>query len=127
MGRGAAFADYDDDGDVDVYVASSARPGRLLRNDGEGAGTWLRVVLHGQAPNTAGVGARVVVEAGGLLQARQVVGGASYASSNDPRLLFGLGDATHVDRVAVRWPNGRVQWTQGAEANSVLRVTQPAK
>ena len=124
VGRGAAFADYDDDGDVDVYIASSGRPGRLLRNEAPGEGRWLRVVLDGQGLNTDGVGARVVVEAGGRLQARHVLGGASYASANDPRLLFGLGAATRADRVAVRWPDGRVQWAYGANANTTLQMTQ---
>ena len=126
VGRGAAFADYDDDGDMDVYVANSAHPGRLLRNDAPSDRSWLRLVLAGSGGNTAGIGARVVVEAGGRLQAREVRSGSSYASTNDPRLLFGLGDAARVDRVAVRWLDGRVQWVDGVAANSVLRVSQGA-
>jgi enediyne biosynthesis protein E4 len=123
VGRGAAFADYDDDGDVDVYVANSAQRGRLLRNDAPAAGGWLRVELIGQGANTAGIGARVVVDVGGRLQVREARSGSSYASSSDPRLLFGLGAATRVDRVAVRWPDGSVQWAPGAKANGAIRVT----
>ena len=124
VGRGAAFADYDDDGDMDVYIANSEGPGKLLRNDAAGANAWLRVKLTGSGANRDGVGARVVVEAGGALQVRELSGGSSYASASDPRLLFGLGRARRVDRLAVRWPGGAVQWLGDISPNRTIRIVQ---
>ena len=124
VGRGAAFADYDDDGDMDVYIANADGPGKLLRNDAAGANAWLRVELTGSGANRDGVGARVVVEAGGALQVQELSGGSSYASASDPRLLFGLGDARRVDRLAVRWPGGAVQWLGDISPNRTIRVVQ---
>ena len=124
VGRGAAFADYDDDGDTDVYVANSDGRGRLLRNDTENGNSWLRVELAGVRANRDGVGARVVVEAGGRLQARELSGGSSYASASDPRLLLGLGRAQQVDRLAVRWPGGAVQWLGDISPNRTIRIVQ---
>lgn len=124
VGRGAAFADYDDDGDTDVYVANSNGRGRLLRNDAADGNAWLRVELVGVQGNRDGIGARVVVDAGGRLQARELSGGSSYASASDPRLLFGLGKAPKVDRLAVRWPGGAVQWLAEVAPNRTIRIIE---
>jgi len=101
VGRGAAFADYDRDGDVDVVVMNHGEPPALLRNDGGGGGGWLQVVLAGDP-----VGARVRIVAGGRAQVRWLGAQSSYLSQNSPVLHFGLGDAAGADTVEVLWPDG---------------------
>jgi hypothetical protein len=105
-GRGVVVLDYDNDGDLDLYVANQNQEAALHRNDLDGRGRWIGFRLSG--PGEA-IGARVTVEAGGIVQIREVDGGNGYSSQSDRRLLFGLGGADHVDRVEVRWPDGTVQ------------------
>ena len=105
--RGAAFGDLDNDGDVDVVVNNMHAPPDLFRLDvGPGAGHWLTVALVGTASHRNAIGARVTVATNGRTFVDEVRGGGSYYAQNDFRLHFGLGDATAVTRVVVRWPNG---------------------
>ncbi|MFV1987668.1 MAG: FG-GAP-like repeat-containing protein [Gemmatimonadota bacterium] len=107
VGRGAAFADYDRDGDVDVVVMNHSERPALLRNEGTGGAGWLEISLAGEP-----IGARVRVVAGGRAQVRWLGVQSSYLSQNSPVLHFGLGDATGADTVQVRWPDGTVDtWT----------------
>jgi hypothetical protein len=116
-GRGAALADYDNDGRTDLVVTHVGGAPALLRNVTETPHHWLRLELEGSRPvNPAGsnrdaIGARVTVKAGGRTLVRFLAGGGSYYSAHDRRLLIGLGDAGRVDEVVVRWPNaaGTVQ------------------
>jgi hypothetical protein len=122
--RGAAFADYDDDGDVDVFVVALDEAPLLLRNDTPRRGHYLMVRLVGRESNRDGVGARVIVTAGGRRQIRERKGGGSYLSQSDPRLHFGLGTATIVDAVHVRWPSGRQDALREMAADQVLTITE---
>jgi len=108
VSRGAAFGDYDDDGDIDVLVANITSRPTLMRNDGD-AGHWLRLRLEGVESNRAGIGARVAVHSGGLVQTDEVRSGASFLSQSDLQLHFGLGAAEVVERVVVHWPSGLVE------------------
>jgi hypothetical protein len=103
--RGAAFGDYDNDGDIDVLVSVIDEPPLLLRND-TAAGHWITLALAGTKSNRSAIGARVTIESGGRRQMAEVRSGGSYLSQNDLRLHFGLGDASAVDRVSIRWPSG---------------------
>jgi len=107
--RGAAFGDLDDDGDVDIVVNNIDEPPGLLRNDGGNARHWIGFRLIGARRNRGAVGARLTLAAGPLRQTKEIHAGSSHNSSSDPRLLFGLGDATAVDRIDIRWPSGRAQ------------------
>jgi hypothetical protein len=119
--RGSAVADYDNDGDLDVAVAVVGGPLVLLENRGEG-GRWLEVELGAGAP-----GARVtVVLADGRRLVREAQAGSSYLSSEDPRLHFGLGEATGPLTVEVRWTDGETRRFEGIDTNRVLRVEPPA-
>jgi hypothetical protein len=108
VGRGCAFADFDRDGDEDVVVSVNGGAVQLWRNDSR-RGHWLQVELQGRRPNTAAIGARVTLRAGGATQSRSVLSGRSYLSDSERVVTFGLGAAAAVDRVEVRWPNGKSQ------------------
>jgi hypothetical protein len=106
--RGAAFGDFDNDGDLDVLIMNMNEPPSLLRNDASGANGWLEVELVGTRSNRAGLGATVVVTAGGRRQARAALSQSSYYSHDDLRLHFGLGASEKADTIEVRWPSGQV-------------------
>jgi enediyne biosynthesis protein E4 len=106
--RGAAFGDYDEDGRVDVLVSTVNDRVVLLRNETAHAGHWLSVRLRGRRSNRDGVGARVVLDAGGTRQVREVHTGGSYLSQSDLRAHFGLGADTAAAAIEVRWPSGTV-------------------
>jgi hypothetical protein len=125
VGRGSAVADYDNDGDVDIAVSNSGGPLQLLRNDGK-HGKWVGFALVGRKSNRQGIGARVTVETERGTQMREARAGESYLSSSDPRIHFGLGDATSIKRVAIRWPSGLVQEVPGVAAGRYHRLEEPS-
>jgi hypothetical protein len=105
--RGAAFGDIDNDGGIDVAIANVNDQPDLYRVTAAPAHHWIELKLVGTASNRDAIGARVRVTAGGAEQWQEVRGGGSYLSQNDFRVHFGLGVAATVDRIDVRWPNGR--------------------
>ena len=110
VGRGAACADIDADGDLDVVLTQTAGPPALLRNDMSRGSHWLRVKLvGGGASNRDAIGAWVEVTVGGVTQRRQVMPTRSYLSQVPLTLTFGLGDADRIDAMRVVWPDGSVE------------------
>ena len=124
ISRGAAFGDYDGDGDVDVLVTNCGGEARLVRNDGGNRENWLMVRTMGTHSNRDGIGTRVRVVAEGLEQVRQVRSGSSYLTASDPRLHFGLSHRTRIDLVEVRWPSGLVQRLEQVPVNQMLVVEE---
>jgi len=125
VGRGAAFGDIDDDGDIDIVVNHKDGPPALLRNDTKSENRWLRLELRGTLSNRDAVGARVEVVAGGRTIHRQRKGGCSMESANDPRLLIGVGPADEVESVTVRWPSGAVSTREHLRTNQAYPLVEP--
>jgi hypothetical protein len=107
--RGAAFGDVDNDGDIDVLVVNMNDTPTLLRNDTPRARHWITLRLVGAKSNRDAIGAKVIVEAAGRRQTTSIRGDGSYLSHSDMRAHFGLGEATMVNRIEIRWPSGVVQ------------------
>ena len=112
VGRGVAFADFDNDGFVDVLVANNGDSALLLRNSGND-NHFLNFKLVGTKSNRDALGARIKVVTGGFSQIREISGGGSYLSQSDLRASFGIGKAAHADTVEVRWPSGERQVFHG--------------
>jgi hypothetical protein len=123
-GRGAAFGDLDNDGQIDVAIANVNDLPDLYRLNGNKSNHWVTLRLVGTASNRNAIGARVHCVSGGAEQWQEVRGGGSYLSQNDFRIHFGLGSATHVDRIDVRWPNGNEQTWQNLDADRFHTLTE---
>ncbi|HET6567994.1 MAG TPA: CRTAC1 family protein, partial [Rhodothermales bacterium] len=116
VARGAAYADYDRDGDLDVLVTENDGPAHLWRNDLQG-GHFLRVRLRGTKSNRDGIDARVLARVGALQMERRVRTGSSYLSQSEKVVTFGLGEHEEVDTLVVEWPSGLVERFEGVQGN----------
>lgn len=124
VGRGAAFGDYDNDGDVDIVVVNHGARAWLLRNDGGNRHNWLKVRVRGSRQNLQGIGARVEVTAGGRIQAREIGAPSSYLSQNPFEAHFGLGRAARAERVRVTFPGGAVRERTDVSANQTVVIEE---
>lgn len=124
VGRGAAFADFDNDGDEDVFIVNHGGPGILLRNDGGNRNHWLQVEVRGAKSNRQGIGATVRVVVGDTTQTRQIGAQSSYLSQNSLIETFGLGAAARADTVEVRWPAGARVVRADVSSNRRLLITE---
>ena len=126
-GRGAAFGDLDDDGDLDIVVSNLDAAPLVLRNDAATGNHWLTIALRGRGSNRDGIGAIVtVVDSSGRSQSGICSTSSSYQSASDRRVHFGLGKATGVARIEVRWPSGAVQVVRDVAADRIVEITEPA-
>jgi hypothetical protein len=123
VGRGAAYGDFDNDGDLDIAIAVNGGPPVLLRNDG-GSNHSLRLRLMGSRSNRDGFGAVVRVTASGETQTQMLRSGSSYLSQSENILTFGLGSRSQADAVEVRWPSGQVDRLTNVKTGSVVTVNE---
>jgi hypothetical protein len=124
VGRGVAFADFDNDGFVDVVVANNGDVPLLLHNSGGNGNHFLNFKLAGKKSNRDALGARVRVVAGGISQIREIAGGGSYLSQSDLRANFGLGKANRAETVEIRWPSGTQQVFHNVDAGKFYLVEE---
>jgi enediyne biosynthesis protein E4 len=125
VARGAAYADIDNDGDLDLLVTANNGPARLLRNDGGNRSKMLRMKLIGSASNRDAIGSKVrITAADGSILRGMVKTGSSYCSQSELTLTFGLGSAAAVKAIEVTWPNGKVETLPGADASQTITVQE---
>jgi enediyne biosynthesis protein E4 len=124
VSRTMVTGDIDNDGDLDLLVSNNGQSADLLRNDTEGLGNALRVKLRGRQSNRDGIGALVVATVGSRRLVREVRAGSSYLGQHDVRVHFGLGRASVVDRLDVRWPSGRVDVLKAIASQQDVTVAE---
>lgn len=124
VGRGSAYADIDDDGDLDLVIVACGQKPRLLRNDQALGNNWLRVKLEGSGANRHGLGALVTLERGNETQSRRVSPTRSYLSQVELPVTFGLELQATIDRITVQWPDGKTQKLTEVKPDQVLAVKQ---
>ncbi len=124
MGRGAAYLDFDGDGDLDLALTTLSGPARLLRNDRTNGHHWLRVRAVGSRSNRSGLGAVVRVSSASGRQWQSVHSGSSYASQSELTLTFGLGDDTRASQLELRWPSGTVQTFPDVAADQTITIDE---
>jgi len=124
VSRGVAFADFDNDGFIDVVVGNNGDPQLLLRNSGSNGNHFVNFRLVGTKSNRDAMGARVRIVAGGLSQIREIAGGGSYLSQSDLRANFGLAKGTRVNTVEISWPSGLKQVFHDVEADKFYLIEE---
>ena len=125
VSRCCVFGDYDNDGDLDILVTNRNSTPNLLRNDGGNRNHWLMIQAVGTKSNRDGIGARIKVVSGSLVQIKEVRSSSGYMGQNDMRVHFGLGHRDTVDMLEIRWPSGVVQRLRDVAVDRVLTVMEP--
>ncbi len=129
VGRGAAYADYDRDGDLDILITENAGPAHLWRNELSVGSfrenqNFLRVGLKGQESNRDGIGSIITIVMGGRKMSQRVRTGSSYLSQSEKIATFGLGDVTTVDSLRIEWPSGRIDHFEKLNSNQEISITE---
>ena len=122
VGRGAAFADFNNDGNIDILMNTINGPPHLLRNDAGNKQNWLKIVPVRKDSGMVALGATVTVKANGMAMVQPVIGVNGYLTSSDPRPNYGLGKADRAESVEIVWPDGRKQVLTNVKANQILKV-----
>jgi hypothetical protein len=122
--RGAAFGDFDNDGDIDIVINNVNAAPELIRNDSKSGNNWLKIKLVGVKSNRGGIGARIKLTTEDGAQIEEVRSGSSYYSQNDMRVNFGVGKAAKIKSVEVRWPSGQVDTLNDLAANQIITLKE---
>jgi hypothetical protein len=122
--RGLSVGDVDNDGDLDVLIINNGDAPVLLKNEGGNRNNWIGLQLTATRSNSGAVGAIISWEAGGVKRRRLKSGGGSYLSSHDPREILGIGTATKIDSIEIKWPSGRVDRLTNPPINKYMRVVE---
>ena len=117
VSRGAAFGDYDNDGDIDILVTNWNQTVDLLRNDGGNRNHWLQIETVGVKSNRSGIGARIKIVMDSMTQYAEVHSSGSYLSCSDFRLHFGLGQSERVRQLQIQWPSGQIEGIENLPVN----------
>lgn len=125
VGRGACLGDYDNDGDIDIFIMNLNGKGKLLRNNLGNRSNWISLELIGSSSNRDGIGSLIRVVTGSKVQTIQKKSTSGYLSQNDPRIHFGLADYEYVDLIEIKWPSGKKQVLKKVKANQFLKITEP--
>ena len=124
VARGAAHADYDRDGDLDILITTNHGPARLLRNDGGNRNNWIAVKVEGTKSNRSGLGAIIRLRSASGKQWQAVRSGSSYCSQSDLTQTFGLGADPEVQALEVEWPSGARDRVEGIAVNQRIRIVE---
>ena len=125
VGRGACIGDYDNDGDLDIFIMNLNDYSVFLRNNKGNTNNWLIIKLIGTSSNRDGIGSRIRVTSGGKTQTSLKRSTTGYLSQNDPRLHFGLTKNETADKIEIKWPSGKLQVLENVRANQILEITEP--
>ena len=125
-GRAVALADLSNRGVLDVIVANQRGPLLIYKNTVQPGRHWIELALEGTASNRSAIGARVELQWNGQTQVQEVQGGNGFSSQNDRRLHYGLGAATKIDRLVIRWPSGKTETIENPAIDKLLSVKEPA-
>ena len=124
VGRGAAFGDYDNDGDIDLFLNHSNQSAKLIRNDGGNSNNWIKIHTIGTKSNASGIGTRVKLKTGTLTLQKEVHSGSSYLSQNDLRLHFGLGKNSEVKKLELHWQSGHIDSFTNIRSNQTVIIKE---
>ena len=124
VGRGAAYADIDNDGDLDILVTTSNGAAHLFRNDGGNRNNWIKIELIGKKSNRNGIGAKFRIKSAIGTQTKTVKSGSSYCSQSELTTIFGLKNDTIVEEIEVTWQSGTVTTLKGRNVNQLIQITE---
>jgi hypothetical protein len=124
VSRGAAFGDLDNDGQIDIVVEDLDSSPMILKNEGDKSNHWVTLELAAKTGNPLAIGARVKITTGKITQIEEIRSGGSYLSQNDLRVHFGLGKATKVDSIEIRWNSGKTETIKDIAADKFYAVLE---